>query len=124
MHASLLGFCHESFVIGDDILGQMLRCVRGIEVSDESLLLDVMTSVCLDGLGHYLGADQTLKLMQTKYIYPSLSDRTSPNQWQETGRPDPVSRARMRKEAILAAAQSQIDPALDQAIRARLPIHI
>ena len=124
MHASLLGFCHESLVIGDDILGQVLRCVRGIEVCDESLSLDVMTSVCLDGPGHYLGADQTLKLMQTEYIYPSLSDRTSPNQWEEAGRPDLVSRARARKEAILAAAQNQIDPALDQVIRARFPIHI
>jgi len=30
MHASLLGFCLESLIIGDDLLGQAMRCVRGI----------------------------------------------------------------------------------------------
>jgi len=34
MHASLLGFCHESLILGDDLLGQAMRCVRGIEVSE------------------------------------------------------------------------------------------
>ena len=37
MHASLLGFCLESLIIGDDLLGQSLRCVRGIEVNDAAL---------------------------------------------------------------------------------------
>ena len=37
MHASLLGFCHESLILGDDLLGQALRCVRGIEVTDDTL---------------------------------------------------------------------------------------
>jgi hypothetical protein len=36
MHASLLGFCLESLVLGDDILGQVLRCVRGIDVTPDS----------------------------------------------------------------------------------------
>ena len=34
MHASLLGFCHESLILGDDLLGQAMRCVRGIEVNE------------------------------------------------------------------------------------------
>ena len=29
MHASLLGFCHESLILGDDIIGQALRCREG-----------------------------------------------------------------------------------------------
>ncbi|MEL7100460.1 MAG: trimethylamine methyltransferase family protein, partial [Pseudomonadota bacterium] len=40
MHASLLGFCLESLILGDDLLGQAQRCVRGIEVTDETLALD------------------------------------------------------------------------------------
>ncbi len=34
MHASLMGFCLESLVIDNDMLGQCLRCVRGVDVSD------------------------------------------------------------------------------------------
>ena len=55
MHASLLGFCLESLILSDDIIGQALRCVRGIEVNDETLALDQMAQVCMGGPGHYLG---------------------------------------------------------------------
>jgi trimethylamine--corrinoid protein Co-methyltransferase len=37
MHASLLGFCLESMILGDDILGQAMRCVRGVEVTEDSV---------------------------------------------------------------------------------------
>ena len=49
MHASLLGFCLESLVIDNDMLGQCLRCVRGIEVSDAALDISVFKDVCLTG---------------------------------------------------------------------------
>ncbi|MDG1677721.1 MAG: trimethylamine methyltransferase family protein, partial [Tateyamaria sp.] len=65
MHASLLGFCHESLIIGDDIIGQALRCVRGIEVNEETLALDQIADVTMNGPGHYLGTEQTLSRMQT-----------------------------------------------------------
>ena len=35
MHASLLGFSLESMIIDNDMLGQCLRCVRGIEVNND-----------------------------------------------------------------------------------------
>ncbi|MEM7212156.1 MAG: trimethylamine methyltransferase family protein, partial [Pseudomonadota bacterium] len=101
MHASLLGFCFESLILGDDMLGQCLRCVRGIDVNEDTLSLEVMKSVCLEGPGHYLGHDQTLGLMQTEYIYPALGDRTSPKEWAEIGRPDLIQKAIDRKNEIL-----------------------
>ncbi|MEM8698295.1 MAG: trimethylamine methyltransferase family protein, partial [Pseudomonadota bacterium] len=58
MHASLLGFCFESLILGDDMLGQCQRCVRGIEVTEDTVSTEVIKSVCLDGPGHYLGHDQ------------------------------------------------------------------
>jgi trimethylamine---corrinoid protein Co-methyltransferase len=119
MHASLLGFSHESIVLGDDILGQALRCMKGIEVSEDSVGLETMRSVCLEGPGHYLGADQTLKLMQTEYLYPALANRMSPKEWEEANRPDLLTRASARKEAILAAAGSVIPPDIDCEARRR-----
>ena len=123
MHASLLGFCMESLVIGDDILGQVLRCVRGIDVSEDSVSLDTMKEVCLGGPGHYLGSDQTLRLMQTEYIYPAVGNRMSPKEWVEAGQPLLLDSATRRKEEILAMATSQIDPETDRQIRARFNIH-
>lgn len=125
MHASLLGFCHESLILADDIIGQALRCVRGIEVSDETLALDQMREVCIGGPGHYLGTSQTLGRMQTDHVYPTLGDRTSPKEWAENGKPNLVEKAKQKKEAILAEpSAAALDPVTDMAIRARFNIHL
>ncbi len=125
MHASLLGFCLESLIIGNDLLGQSLRCVRGIEVNDDSLSLATMRSVCLDGPGHYLGSDQTLARMQRDYIYPAIGDRGSPKEWMEHDKPELIAKARAHKAQILAGdCTAAFDPALDARIRARFNIHL
>jgi len=125
MHASLLGFCFESLILGDDLLGQALRCVRGIEVNEQTLGLETMREVCLTGPGHYLGSDQTLALMQTEYIYPEIADRSSPKEWEELGKPDLIKNAIARKERILAdPATAMFSPELDAALRARFNIHL
>jgi trimethylamine--corrinoid protein Co-methyltransferase len=123
MHASLLGFCHESLILGDDLLGQAMRCVRGIEVTEDTTSIDAMKQVCLGGPGHYLGSDQTLKLMQTEYIYPETANRMSPKEWNEAGKPLLLDGAIKRKNDILAKAGLMIDPAVDLAIRAKYPMH-
>ena len=101
MHASLLGFSPESLLIDNDMLGAGLRCLRGIEVNEENCSVDTIREVCLNGPGHYLGSDQTLKLMQSEYIYPEIADRTSPKEWAEEGRLDILDRATQRKREIL-----------------------
>lgn len=123
MHASLLGFCLESLVLGDDVIGQVLRTVRGIDVTEDSTSIEAMKSVCLGGPGHYLGSEQTLKLMQTEYIYPSLGNRMSPKEWNEAGRPMLLDKAIERKNEILDKARIKFDPELDAAIRADYNIY-
>lgn len=123
MQASLLGFCLEGLVLGDDLVGQALRCVRGIDVTEDSVSLDVMKAVCLDGPGHYLGSDQTLQLMQTEYTYPVLGNRMSPKEWNEAGRPELLPSAKARKEAILATAARQVDPDVDRQVREQFSIY-
>lgn len=125
MHASLLGFSLESLILGDDMLGQVQRCVRGIEVNDETVSIEVMKQVCLDGPGHYLGSEQTLNLMQRDYVYPAIADRLSPKEWMEVGKPDLVENAIKRKREILdAPAKQLIDPIADKLIREKFNIHL
>ncbi|MGR3759503.1 trimethylamine methyltransferase family protein [Roseobacteraceae bacterium NS-SX3] len=125
MHASLLGFCHESLILGDDLIGQALRCVRGIEVTEETLAVDQIAEVCLGGSGHYLGTGQTLSRMQADYVYPALGDRTSPKEWAELDKPNLVAKAAARKEQILAQrSPARFDAELDAAIRAKFNIHL
>ena len=122
MHASLLGFCMESLVLGDDMLGQVLRCVRGIDVTEDAVSLEVIRQTCLGGPGHYLGSEQTLRLMQTDYVYPNVADRMSPKEWVEKGRPDLLDRAIARKRRLLEDWRPVIDPATDRAVRERFRI--
>ncbi|MEM7748054.1 MAG: trimethylamine methyltransferase family protein, partial [Pseudomonadota bacterium] len=125
MHASLLGFSLESLVLGNDMLGQVLRCVRGIDVSEDKVGIEVMKKVCLEGPGHYLGSEQTLELMQSEYIYPEIADRTSPKEWEENKKPDLLQKAIARKNEILENSQTPlIDLVTDQAIRERWKIAI
>ena len=125
MHASLLGFCHESLILGDDIIGQALRCVKGIEVTDETLAVEAMREVCLGGPGHYLGVDDTLKRMEVDYVYPALGSRTSPKEWDEGGKVDLIEAATARKKAILSEpSRAALDPRTDRAIRAAFPIRL
>lgn len=120
MHASLLGFCLESLIIDNDMLGQCMRCVRGIEVTEDSLSKEAIRRVCLGGAGHYLGDEQTLALMQTEYVYPRLGDRNSPNVWVEQGASTMAERAIAEKERILASHfPDHIPDEIDRAVRAR-----
>ncbi len=125
MHASLLGFCMESLIIDNDMIGQCLRCVRGIEVNEDTLSVEVMRNVCLEGPGHYLGSDQTLSLMQTEYVYPALGDRTSPKEWVENNKPDLIANAIRRKHEILDMRNPvALPPDVDALVRTEFPIRL
>ena len=125
MHASLMGFCLESLIIDNDMLGQCLRCVRGVEVNEKTLNLDVIKQVCMEGPGHYLGHDQTISLMQSEYIYPVIGDRSSPKEWEELNKPNLVQNATARKERILGAGdQGFIDAELDAMLRGKYKIYL
>lgn len=116
MHASLLGFCLESLVIDNDMLGQCMRCVRGVEVNEKSLDIQVIKDVCLSGVGHYLGHEQTISLMQSEYIYPEVSDRSSPKEWEEIGKPVLWEKAADTKNDILNNFNPEFIPAETEAV--------
>lgn len=125
MHASLLGFCLESLVIDNDAIGATLRTVRGIEVSDETLSVAAIRDVCLDGPGHFLGHEQTLRLMQSEYLYPVVGDRASPKEWLERGSKNVVDKAVAKTREILASHfPRHIPESLDKEIRARFDIRL
>jgi trimethylamine--corrinoid protein Co-methyltransferase len=125
MHAALMGCSLESLVIDNDMLENVMRIVRGIEVTDETLSLDVIEDVNVGGPGHYLGHPQTLELMESEYRYSGLIDRSSPAEWQRADRPDMVGRARdYVRETLRSHYPDHIDPALDARIRERFDIKL
>jgi len=125
MYASLLSACPESLLIDNDVLGSALRITRGIEVNEQSLSFEVLKDVCMGQKGHYLGADQTIEVMQTEYIYPEFGDRLSPNQWDEQGKPVLLDKAIAKKNEILSSYHpTHISDEIDRQVRDQFPIFL
>lgn len=117
MHGSLMGACFESIVMDNELLGSVLRTVKGVEVNDESLSFDTIRDVVM-GDGHYLGHVQTLSRMKTDYLYPGIADRRSINEWENDGGKDAREIAREKVRQVLSSHYpSHIDPAIDAKLR-------
>jgi trimethylamine---corrinoid protein Co-methyltransferase len=101
MHASLMGCSLESYAIDNDMLANITRTIRGIDVTDTSLSVDTIDDVNTGGVGHYLGEAQTLDLMQTEYVYPKLSDRNTHMEWEEEGSLSILDRAKTYTNNVL-----------------------
>jgi trimethylamine--corrinoid protein Co-methyltransferase len=122
MMASLMGCSFEAMVIDNDMLANVARMLRGIEVTEETLSFETIRDVVRDP-GHYLGHPQTLSLMESEYVYPHISDRRSQGEWEETGRLDIVDAAKTRVREILSSHYpDHIDSATDRKIRERFDI--
>ena len=125
MHASLLGYSLESLIIDNDIIGATQRTIKGVEVNDETLSFETIRDVCLNGPGHYLGSDQTLRLMERDYVYPAVGDRRSPNEWAEGGRLDVRQRAKRKLQDILSEHYPRhISDDVDDRVRAAGPVRL
>ena len=125
MQASLLGVSIEGFVIDNDMLGAINRTVRGIEVNDETVSVEVMRDVCIDGPTHYLGHDQTMDLMQKDYVYPEVGDRASPKEWAEKGSTNVIEKSKLVMEKILSSHYPKhIDDETDAKLRSQFSIRL
>ncbi|MGB3314546.1 MAG: trimethylamine methyltransferase family protein [Albidovulum sp.] len=124
MMASLMGVSYEAMVIDNDMLGMAQRVVRGIEVTEETLSIDAIKAAVM-GEGHYLGAADTLKSMETEYVYPAVADRSSVAVWGADGSTTMAERARERAGELLATHFPEaLSPEIDRAIRDRFPIRL
>jgi trimethylamine--corrinoid protein Co-methyltransferase len=121
---SLIGQSFEGMVIDNDMIGNIQRVLRGIEVTDETLSYQVIQEA-ISGSGHYLGNAQTLNLMKSEYLYPELADRLTPGAWQELGSMTLYEQAHRRVGDMLSDYfPKYINPAADRRIRDRFPIRL
>jgi trimethylamine--corrinoid protein Co-methyltransferase len=117
MLASLLGCSVEALIIDDEMLSSLRRVARGIEVTPDSLSVEVIKEAAL-GVGHFLGSEQTLRLMETEFTYPNHADRSSPDDWLDAGSTDIWERARRHADVVLSTqTPSKIDSEKDKKIR-------
>jgi len=121
---SLISQSFEGMVIDNDMLGNIQRILRGIEINDDTLSYDVIEQTVF-GAGHYLGHEQTLELMNSEYLYPEIADRLTPGVWGNMGRKNLYQQAHDKVGQMLADYYPvYIDSKADQRIRDRFPIRL
>jgi trimethylamine--corrinoid protein Co-methyltransferase len=121
---SLIGQSFEGMIIDNDMLGNVQRLLRGIEVTDETLSYKVIKDT-INGSGHFLDQPQTLKMMQTEFLYPDIADRRSPGDWEESGKEDIYKLANRKVKQVLSSHYPQyINPQADARIRDNFPIKL
>ncbi|MFC1951564.1 trimethylamine methyltransferase family protein [Chloroflexota bacterium] len=94
---------YEQFIIDNEIIGMIYRIRDGITVNEETLGFDVIKKVGPGG--NYVMEDHTVDHMMDEFFYPTLSVRRNFDIWEETGRPDMLSRATDLVRKILREGQ-------------------
>ncbi len=98
---------YEMMVINDEVIGFVRKLLRGIEISPETLALDVIDKVGPGG--DYLVTEHTSNHYR-KVWYPRVFDRRSISQWQKAGEPTTVTKAReIAKKTIETHTPSLLD---------------
>ncbi len=121
---SLLTVAYEQYVIDNDINGAAMRLARGIEVTPETLAVDVIDEVTR-GVNHFLGHEQTLSLMKTEYLYTEVFDRKTRDDWEAEGGKSLRIVAKERAREILESHwPTPIAPEIDRDMRARFDIRL
>jgi len=92
----------EKLLLDNEICGMAKRMVRGIDVSEEALALDVILERGTTTQG-FMSAPHTLKWFRTEAHLPSeIVDRGTRREFEESNGMDAYARARVRMDAILA----------------------
>ncbi len=121
MIGSLMGCSFESMVIDDEAGGMILRSLRGIEVTVETMAVDVIHQCAIDP-GHFLGNPHTLNYMNSEFVYPRLMDRERTDTWENEGKTDLMDRARDKANSILDSHFPNYFGASDAQVRKEFPI--
>lgn len=109
---------YEKLVLDNEILGMCQRVLRGVEVNDETLGLDLMIA---RGPGaDYLAEEHTVRHMRGEFFTPKLANRDKRDGYSPND--DSLHRARQTVAEVRSAPpQSKLDPAVREKILAQFP---
>lgn len=111
--------CYEQYIIDDEMIGMILRLLKGIDVNAETLALDCIESVGPGG--NFVLEDHTVDHMMDQFFYPQLGVRMPFDVWTAAGEPTLVSRAREVVRALLANGRGKLDDRLVSLVKQRFP---
>jgi len=102
---STLTASYEQTVIDNEICGMVSRALRGVEISDETLALDVIEAVGPEG--QYLDQRHTLEHLKKEHYLPTIISRERRERWERAGSRDLREIAREEAKRILKEHQPE-----------------
>jgi trimethylamine--corrinoid protein Co-methyltransferase len=107
---------YEKFIIDAENLAMFAHFLRGFEISEETLALDMIAEVGPGG--HHFGTPHTQARFSTEFYESFLADRLNYQTWSEAGSFDATRRAHLIwKELLNQYEAPPIDPGLAEALR-------
>ncbi len=89
---------YQQLVTMDEVVGMVARFMEGIEVSEETMALDVIDQVGPGG--HFMAEEHTLKHFRRNW-FPTLLDRSTYSTWCENGKASLGDRAAARARELI-----------------------
>jgi len=102
---STLTASYEQAVIDNEICGMVSRALRGVEISDETLAIDVIEDVGPGG--QYLDQRHTLEYLRKEHYLPTIINRERMERWERAGSKDLREVAREEAKRILKEHQPE-----------------
>lgn len=113
----------EQAVIDDEIVGMVMRVLRGVQVSPHTMAGEAIARVGPGG--HYLLDPHTLEHMRSEYFYPVVADRQNRSAWEASGKATARERAIQRVQKLLGQHRPPgLPPSIDREIRAKFNIRL
>ena len=91
----------EQLVIDNEIAGYVKHLLRGAEINDDTLALDVVAETGIGG--SFLDSEPTLRFLRECYHDPQVFYRKRMSEWQREGAGDVARRAHEKVEAVLSS---------------------
>lgn len=107
---------YEKFIIDAENLAMFAHFLRGFEINEDTLALDMIAEVGPGG--HHFGTTHTQARFSTEFYESFLADRLSYQTWREAGAFDTAKRANLVWKELLNQYQPPpIDPGLAEALQ-------
>jgi trimethylamine--corrinoid protein Co-methyltransferase len=80
---SFISMSYEKFIIDEELLGYIRRCLKPLEITDENIDIEMIQSVGIGG--EYLTQDKTFEHCRTEFFIPEVYNRKNYKSWLEDG---------------------------------------
>ncbi len=91
----------DAIVMANEFIGAAKRIVRGFEINEETLALDLIREV--GPKGHFFAEPHTVRHFRQEFWFPQLMDRDLFHGWQQKGATTLLDRVKARVRDILAS---------------------